>query len=649
MRFWHVAAAGVLVAAVVLAPFAASGGGQRATAVTMETTKQTGLPEGVVQRAADSTLALPTGQVYFSQFKYVVGYYGVTSMVEGLAANTARELGRPLSVYVSDFSGTDVTVGPDGLLRLPTSQSTDWVAADDAYFVVDSRARVPTRDAAIVPFSDRADAAAFARAHGGRVERWSAVREAGGESARRSAAAWEAVEADRRDRANATIERARRLLDRPVSVTVEEGESLSAAVRNAPANTTILVTAGNHSVSDVRIRKPVTVRGMGVGRTRIVGDGNRSVFYANASRVALAGFSLSGVGTVRSRAPESVTRIPVGNESFRREYWAVHGYGDAGVVFARSANSLVSNVRLTTEANGVIARHSPGLVVSNLTVYSTKDWQDGFLGVVVLGAPVVVEDSAFYGGKVGVFAHDTASFTVRNATMEGMMIGVFSVYAQGAFVADSTVRDTYVGVYVHDRSNRNVVVDNRLANSENGVLVFGRSSYVAGNVLVHDTYGVVVQGQFSLYRRNVAAFNDVGVRAMSLFPTNRITRNDFAGNRKYAETARFNVLHVWHGNYWRGAPGVDVDGDGYLSRSFRVTGPVGAVAERATGAPTLARAPALQVLRKLQRRLPGLRFGGVVDERPLADPARPDIVERLLARNEESGRYDDEDDWDYTG
>lgn len=221
------------------------------------------------------------------------------------------------------------------------------------------------------------------------------------------------------------------------------------------------------------------------------------------------------------------------------------------------------------------------------------------------------------------------------------------MYAQGAYAAGNDVEDTYVGVYVHDWSDRNVVAGNDASNSKNAVLVFGRSSYVAGNVVTHDRHVLVVHGQYSVYRGNVAAFNRVGIRAMSLFPTNRVTGNDFAYNRRYAETARFNVLHVWRGNYWRGAPGVAVDGDGTLSRSFRATGAVGMVAQRAVGAPTLARAPALQLVRQLRRTMPGRRFGGVVDEASRARPAHPDVLAELSDARRPPGQFDDEDEWDF--
>lgn len=648
MRFWHVVAVGLLVVAAAISPFAVSGGGQQASAVPIENTKTTGVPDQVVQRAQDSTIALPTGQVYFSQFKYTVGYYGISSMAAGLQASTERELGRPMSVFVSDFSGTGVYVGNDGYLRVPTNASTAWIPASDAYFVVGSDARIPTREQAIVPFSDRSDATAFAQQYDGRVERWPAVKQLDVGAAGRTPEEWERARDARQERANQTTARAADLLDRPVSTTVKPNESLSAAVRAAPPNTTIRLAAGNHSVSDVNVDKPVTIRGSGVNRTRIVGDGNRSVVYVNASRVALTDVSLSGIGSVRSRGEANITGVPVENESFRRQYWTTHGYGDAGVVFESSAGSLVSDVRMQTRANGVIARNSPNLTVSNLTVVGTKRWEDGFIGVTVLGAPALVQDSTFYGGKVGVFAHDTGSFAVRNSSMEGMMIGVFSVFAQGAFAANNDIQDTYVGIYVHDRSNRNVVTGNSIENSKNGVLVYGRSSYVAGNVLTHNQHGLAVQGQYSVYRGNVVAFNRVGIRAMSLFPTNRVSGNDIAHNRRYVETARYNVLHVWHGNYWRGAPGVDMDGDGYLSRSFRATGPVGRVAERATGAPTLARAPALQLLRQLQRTMPGLRFGGVVDEAPRAAPVHPRVLARLDNTSYPPGQFDDDDEWDFS-
>jgi nitrous oxidase accessory protein NosD len=165
--------------------------------------------------------------------------------------------------------------------------------------------------------------------------------------------------------------------------------------------------------------------------------------------------------------------------------------------------------------------------------------------------------------------------------------------------------------------------------------------------MVHNRQGMQVHGQFAVYRRNVLASNRIGAESGALLPLNRVRANDFVGNDRYVETQDWNVLHVWRGNYWAGAPGLNWNGDRYLERSFRPTGPVDGSMATAPGAPTLARSPAVVLIRQLQRLVPGLQSAGVLDPRPLARPVRPDVVERMRMRYDDAGRHEDPDPWDY--
>ncbi|WP_135820181.1 NosD domain-containing protein [Halostella litorea] len=618
-----------------------------AATVPFEQTKQTGLPEHVVREAETTPLVIPRAEVYYSQYRYVVGYHGVTSLVASLRAQGKAAFGPPMRTYVSDFSGIDLSLTDEGHLRAPEAAPTKWVPAREAYFVVGSDASIPTRDAAIVPFSERRDAAAFADRHGGEVRRWAGAKRAGVGRLDRTTAEWERTVAGRLADANATASRAADLLDRPVSVVVgRDAPTLAAAVERAPPDTTVRVPAGTYRVDGLRVDKPLTIRGAGANETRVVGDGNGSVVTAGAARTAVADLALAGVGGNRSGADRDVD-VPVAEDAWNYDIWKVHGYGDAAVVFDAAGGSLVADVRVNTTSNGVIARNSPNVTVSNLTLYGTKRWDDGFIGVVALGGRAVVRDSTFRGGKVGVYAHESDGVVVSNARMEGMMVGVFDFYGVRTTVTNSTVEDTWNAVYVEHRSYGTVVRGNRLRNSRNGVLVAGQANYVAENTLVHNRNGIAVRGGFSRYERNVVAYNRRGFRAMSFFPTNRVSGNDVVGNGRPAEIDAFNVLHVWRGNHWAGAPGVDADGDGRLSRSYRPTGTVDSRVADAPGTPTLARSPTVSFIRALRDVVPGIRGGGLVDAGPRAHPTRPGTVARVVGAYDGVGQHADDDPWDF--
>lgn len=226
------------------------------------------------------------------------------------------------------------------------------------------------------------------------------------------------------------------------------------------------------------------------------------------------------------------------------------------------------------------------------------------------------------------------------------MVGVFDLFGPRILVANTTVEDVWTGIYLETRSYGNTVVRNRLHNDLNGLIVAGQSNFVARNTLVHNDLGLQVHGQFARYTHNTLAYNRVGAESGALLPLNRVGANDFVGNGRYVSTQAWNVLHVWRGNYWTGAPGANWDGSRHLDRPFRPTGPVDRRVTT-TGAPTLARSPALGTLRRLQRVVPGLQGAGVLDPRPLAQPARSDHVEGLRTLNDTVGTHPDGDRWGY--
>ncbi|WP_255199021.1 right-handed parallel beta-helix repeat-containing protein [Halorarius litoreus] len=648
MRPRTVAVIAIAVLLLGAAPFAVSSTTTTAT-IPFEDTKPTGLSDRAVQQVQDSTLVIPRAEAFYTQYRYVVGYYGVTSLVAGVQTQREREVGRPLAIYVTSFSGSKVRVGDDGYLRMPDLQVTEWIPARNAYFVVNSSARVPEQNTTIIPFSTRADAEEFANKYGGTVHRWGAVKQLSVGRAGRTVQAWQRVAERRTARTDEAVASARTLLDRPVSVTVgEDAPTVTTAVRQAPPNSTIIVPPGTYQVGSLTISKPLTIRGSGPEQTHLVGDKNGSVIVSSAPRTAISGVSISGVGPKRSGKGRNVT-ASVEKDSWKYRYYKVHGYGDAAIVFDDAARSLVSDVRINTTSNGVLARTSRNVVVMNLSLYGTERWEDGFLGVSTVGARIIVQDSQFYGGKVGVYAYDAPQVVVRNTTATGMMVGVFDLFSPKLVARNNTIDDVWNGIYAETRSYGNVVVGNRVHNSYNGIIVEGRSNFVARNVLLHNRKGAQVHGQFSVYWRNVFAFNRIGAESGALLPFNRVRSNDFVGNRQYVTTQDWNVLHVWEGNYWAGAPGLNRDRDRHrhLDRAFRPSGPVDGRMATTTGAPTLARSPALASIRQLQQLMPGLRGAGVVDTKPLARPVRSRTIESVQLRSNRTGQHTDPDPWEY--
>lgn len=581
-------------------------------------------------------LAVPRAEVFYSRYRYVVGHEGLSSLVTELDRDGhERQFGIPLSIYVTDYARADLATGDDGFLRV-VGGDTRWVAVEDASFVVDSSARHPG-GGAVVPFSDRAAAGRFVDSFGGHVVDWAGLRAQPFERADLSVPAAERRAANRSAWADAAAADARRLRDRPVSVVVgRDAPTLSAAVAQAPPNTTVLVPAGEYRDLNLTVDKPVTIRGAGVNETWLAGDGTGSVLRAFDARVAVTALSIRGIGEQQARP-----NLTLDTDAWDAQVLRAYGYAASGVEFDHANGSYVGDVYVDTPTNGVTVRYSDGVVVEDARVDGRRPWSAGFMSTITVHSRIVVQDSTFAGGRDGVYMHLGDGTVVRNNSFADLRFGVHDMYTSGILVANNTATRTWTGVVVMTLPEDNVVVGNHVTDSRVGVDVAGRASYVVENTVVGNGEGIDVGSDRSLYARNVVVGNGVGVRGSTLVPTNDVTANDVAANDRYASTS-LGPVRIWTvdgaGNYWRGAPGVDGDRDGFLDRAFSPTDPVDRYAGTSPDAHVLAVSPAVQLLRSQADSLPGLRSRGVVDEAPRAAPVRPDALAAALNESGADGR-----------
>ncbi|MFC3477691.1 NosD domain-containing protein [Halobacterium litoreum] len=617
------------VLAVVLALLSYSlalpvSGGEREPA-PFDDTLQLGLTSAAVQEARERGVSVPRVQAYYSGFEYAVGYYGVEAFLEERArTGHERQFGSAVELFVSDYAGTNVSLTDAGYLK-PT-RFVGFEPASETVVVVGSRARSPGGPVA-VPFSDESAAAAFADEYGGSVVPWSEVAERVDAERRLTTERFRSAVANASGWADERVADARTLRDRPTSVVVgEDAPTLEAAVAAAPPNTTVELPAGTYETGGVTVNKSITVSGVGP-ETRVVGDGNGTVFALAAPRAGLTDLHVAGVGDVGSRRSQlNDSELDV---NWSRSIELAYGRGDAAVKLFDASESLVSGVTVETGASGVIVLESAGAVVRDVRVNGTDDPLQGFMGVVAMYDRIVVEDSEFVGGRDGVYTHRADGVVVRDNVFRGQRFGVHEMYTSDALVRNNTASGVRTGVIVMTRPTGNLVVDNVVRDAEVGISTAGATSYYAGNVLADNGHGIDVLGYRSLVERNTIVGNDVGLRGEASLPTNLVTANDVVDNEKPVETD-LGALRVWTvdgaGNYWGAMPADDRDGDGSYDRAFRPTGGVDAHIHDAPGAYTLARSPAVAVLREVQSTVPGLREAGVVDTAPRVTPARPDVL-----------------------
>jgi parallel beta-helix repeat protein len=449
----------------------------------------------------NESIRMPRVQVFYSQYQYVVGYHGVEQAVTRFQQPThERQFGYPTAVYVTGYDETGVTLTDSS--RLHVSSDPAWVDATDAHFVVGSDARSATGET-VVPFADAERAREFTARHGGHVHDWERVQSLSFDL--QSGSSIRADLPDRHRRADRRVENVQSYSERPVSTVVgEDAPTVQATIDAAPPNTTVLVPSGTYEET-VEITKPLTLRGQ---NATLRGDGNGTVVSVSADAVEISGFDIAGVGdTLQGESLDS-------GSGWDSRIQSGYGTGDAGIAGNGSANLSVSDVRIETPANGVLLRSSPGTVVENVTVNGTEKWAEGFMGVMAMNSPVVVQHSTFRGGRDGIYLHRSHGTVIRANTFRENRFGVHLMYTSESLVANNVATGQgHAGVTIMTAPTRNAIVGNWIRNASTGILPAGSRSYIAENVIAYNDRGITTSASQSVYTRNLLYENDVGIQS----------------------------------------------------------------------------------------------------------------------------------------
>ncbi len=574
------------------------------------------------ERGLDEEVELPRAQVFYSQYQYVVGYYGVETFVEDRQQAEHEQLfGHPLAVYVSDYSDTEIELTDDSYPV--TDPAPGWTTAESAWFVVDSDARTPAGET-IVPFSDADDAETFQDKYGGTVHSWESVLE---RSFDRDDAT---VARDRVDDyhqlADERVETTAEHTERQTSLVVgEDTDTVQEAIDDAPANTTVVVPEGTYE-EQLEIDKPLTL--VGDGDVVLRGDGNGTVVTVTDERVALQNLELTGVGNV-TRSGDEIP-VEVDDEEWDAAFLEHYAGTDTGIGAYEADELLVQNVDIETPASGIIAYQSDDLTVRNVTVEGPDDPNDGLAGVLTFQSPAVIENSTVHGGQNGIYLYRSPTTVTRSNTAVGNRLGIHLMHTDDILIADNDLQhQQHTGIYIMTGPERNAVVGNTVEGTEYGITTGGSDTYVASNIVEESDIGLRIDTTGSIYEHNVIAGNDVGTDVAAVLPTNRVVGNDFVANDEHATTT-WGPLRIWThdgaGNYWQGGATV-ADGD-HADQSYTPTNALDKRLHLADGTPTLARAPALRALAGLEGSVPGMRTGSIVDQAPLCEPHNPALLEQ---------------------
>ncbi|GAB3667774.1 nitrous oxide reductase family maturation protein NosD [Halopiger thermotolerans] len=232
-----------------------------------------------------------------------------------------------------------------------------------------------------------------------------------------------------------------------------------------------------------------------------------------------------------------------------------------------------------------------------------------------------VRDGIYYQWANGVVAEDN--------TMWNMRYGVHYMYSDDNRLVDNTAFDNDIGFALMVSTGltleNNTAVNNDGTSGHGVLLKDVEDSEIVGNDLVGNGNGLYVTN--SLDNRladNLVLENEVGIHVTAGSSNAGVAGNSFIANGQAAFAETTSQAH-WNttdrGNYWADARTTDLDEDGISEVRHQPAGAVERLVHEQPQAAAFAESPAFDAVRMAESSFPVVESPGIVDHRPLAEPA----------------------------
>jgi nitrous oxidase accessory protein len=375
--------------------------------------------------------------------------------------------------------------------------------------------------------------------------------------------------------------------------------TLTAALRQARPDDTIVVRPGVYREPRIVIAIPVTV--LGEGNPVFDGGGGHEVLTVKADRVTIRGVTVRNVGS-------SYTEDRAGIRLDRVSGCTIEGNRLVGTFFgvyaARSSSCTVADNSFegrdrsqTTSGNAIHLFYSDGFTVARNRIHGHRD---------------------------GIYLEFSPRTTiVGNESTGNLRYGLHFMYSDSCVYRDNTFRRNGAGVAVmYSRAItmvRNRFEDNRGSAAYGLLLKEIKDSRVQDNRLSGNTVGIYAEASDrNVVEDNQFLRNGWAVRLMGDATDNAFRRNRFEGNSfDVATNTTLGGSGTFAENYWDGYEGYDLDHDGYGDVPYRPVRLFAVLVEQSEPSIVLLRSFFLDLLDLAERVAPVITPERLVDPRPL--------------------------------
>ena len=387
---------------------------------------------------------------------------------------------------------------------------------------------------------------------------------------------------------------------RSAVLTVQQGQSIAAAIRAASPGDTVRVQRGDYA-ERLLIDKPLTL--VGIDRPTIRGQFADDVIRVRAKDVTIKGLIVRDSGIDQTAQNSGIYFEPGSDRASVQDCDVVFNlFGiwledlkDATVI--RNVITGRRDLLSAARGNGVQVYNVKGVQVLDNNISYARD------GIYV----DVSRDAIFKGNKIHHLRYGTHYMNTNHSTWENN-----ETYLNRGGLALMEVRSLTI------RNNH------AWGNSDHGIMLRTiQDSIVENNIVAGNARGFFIyDAEYNELSKNLVIGNQVGAHVSAGSSNNKVDGNDFIDNREQVKFVASRDV-VWgksQGNYWSNYSGWDQNGDGRGDVPYEANDVVDRLNWQYPLLKLLLSSPSIQTLRFVAQQFPLLRAPSIVDKQPRMRP-----------------------------
>jgi len=338
---------------------------------------------------------------------------------------------------------------------------------------------------------------------------------------------------------------------------------------------------------------------------------------------------------------------------------------NAGIYVDQGSNVVISDNYLHGDTFGIWLNKTVGSQVIGNRIQGNNTMRSADRGNGIhlsMTTKAEIRGNDIWHTRDGLYILTSNNNRLEGNYMHDLRFGIHYMYSNDNHVVGNFTERTRTG-YALMQSTRLTVEDNVSWQDKNyGILLnFVTSSSIKNNRIIgvqtdrelhSDSAGgsnvegadgkalFVYNSLFNDFRNNLFTDSDMGIHLTAGSEDNQIVNNAFVGNRtqvKYVATRKQEWSQQGQGNYWSDYLGWDMDSNGMGDEPYEPNDSMDQMLWKYPLARVLVNAPAVELLRWVQREFPVFRAQGVKDSYPLmTSPVPLDIDVKFMATKERS-------------